>query len=136
MNIKSIGVSIRNRFKTLVSTPKSLPTQYDNLPFERPEDSLYCRLAIRPGDSSRVSVGSPGNNRFRQSGIWVASLFEPIERGEDTVVDLADFISRAFVSQGSYQGVTFRAPSITKVGRAGKYWQVNVTCEWYSDYIG
>lgn len=134
-NFADSAKTIRDRFKTLVATPKSLQVQYDNLPFTRPENALYVRFQVRYASSQRVSVGAPGANRFRVTGIWIASIFDLIDNGEKVSVELADFMAGAFITLGSYQGVHFRAPEVFKVGRAGKYWQTNVTCEWYSDFL-
>lgn len=134
MNLNDALIAIRGRWKTLVEDAMGLPTQYDGRAFQEPERSRWCRLSIIPGDTAQVTaVCSPsGGQQFRTAGIFIASIYFPFGDGDGDQVQLADAVALAFraVTSG---GVTFRAPSVARVGKAGAWWQVNVTCPWQFD---
>lgn len=134
MSIQTIASTIRNRFKTQVATPRTLPTQYDNHALAKQAD-LWCRLSVLFGQSEQASIGSPASNRYRTVGIMTAQLFLPVGKGEKNLYVMADYIVAAFRSVTD-TGVTFRTPSITQVGRDESFWQVNVDCPFYADEIG
>ncbi len=131
MALTPVSQVCRSQFKTLVTDVVPIPTQFENLPFTRP-DTLYVSLSILPGDKRQVSAGK--NCRYRQTGIMLARIFGELEKGDGHLIELADFIEDAFRSK-TYSNVVFSTPSTNRVGRAGKYWQVNVSCPWYSDFI-
>ena len=124
---------IRSRFKALVEDVETLATQYDNEGEDHPEDALWCRFTIRTGESDRADLGVTPP-RDRTVGVAIAQLFDPLEKGDKTILAMADKIKTAFKAVTD-TGVTFRVPSITIVGRDGKWWQVNVTCPFYADVV-
>lgn len=128
--------TIRGRWESEVEQALDLPTQYDARDLAEPEgeDARYCRLSIIPGDSAQVTaLCSPtGGQQFRTAGIFIASIYFPHGDGDGDQVALAEQAAGKFKAQ-TVGGVTFRTPSISRVGRAGKWWQVNVTCPWQFD---
>lgn len=133
MNIDEAFKKIRQRYKDAIETPYSLQTQYDNMPFTEPTSGLYAKLTIQPGDTNQQSIGD-AIKRYRTAGQLIVSVFGELEKGDQTVVQLADNIALAF-RPSTYQGVVFRTPSVIRVGRAGKWWQYNVFCPWYLDKL-
>jgi hypothetical protein len=134
MSTKSKLNSIRARFKAQVATPESLATQYDNAPFNKPEDSIWCRWTILPGEDTKVSMGSPGASLYRTVGIAVAQLFGPLRAGDSPLWDVADKVKAAFESE-SFDGIVFKTPNVKRVGERNGQWQVNVTCPFHYDEI-
>jgi len=134
MSTQTIASTIRSRFKTLIATPHSLPTQYDN-ENETKQTDLWCRLSILFGDSFQASIGAPSSNRYRDTGVVVAQLFLPLGKGDKQLYQTAGYIKTAFKSV-SVSGVVFRTPSVKRVGRSENFWQVNVSCPFYADEIG
>lgn len=133
MNVATATSVIRQRFKTEVSTPKSIEPRIDNESRENPgADKLWVRLSVIPGDAEQVSTGDP--KRFRTPGIMIASIFGPFGKGDKDINELADFISTKFrcVTQSE---VVFQTPKIQRIGRSGPFWQVNVICPWYLDTL-
>ena len=124
-----------SRFKTMVEDPESVPTQYDNFPFERPADKLWVRWSILPGTSDQVSTGGgAGSDRFRTPGVCRATIFAPVESGTKKSHDLAKLIVAAFRAVTA-SGVTYRTPSVTNIGRNGKWWVTDVEVPFYTDTI-
>lgn len=135
MNVNTVAKAIRAKFKADVADPQNLLVQYDNKDDkDQPEDGIWCRFTILPADTSQASIGgsATGGQMFRTPGICIASLFAPYGSGDDALFALADLIAQKFRTT-TYSGVVFRTPGIARVGRAGKWWQVNVTAPWYSD---
>lgn len=127
--------AIRSRFKTEVVDKISggLSTQYDNNDeFTVPTDTRWCRFAVLDGDSFQTSLGSTKN--YRTAGIAVAEIRIPVGRGDKEALVVADFIKDAFTSV-SVSGVTFKTPKVETIGRAGAWWQVNVTCPFQVDRL-
>lgn len=126
--------TIRTRFKTEIATAHNLPTQYDNH-LKIKQTDLWCRMTVLFGDSFQASIGSPGSNRFRDTGVMVAQLFLPNGKGEKDIWVMAGYIKAAFRAV-SVSGVKFRVPSAKRIGRNGNFLQVNVSCPFYVDEIG
>ena len=129
--------AIRSRFKTLVEdvADPALPTEYDNAPFQQPENTQWCRWSIRPASRTQMDVGS-STKRKRTVGVAIAQIFLPLEQGDKAHLVVADAIEAVF-KPGAAAGVTYRTPEIVVVGRANdnKWWQVNVTCPFYADDV-
>lgn len=123
---------IRLRFKNQIATPNALPTHYDNAPFEAPDNALWCSVSVLFGETFKRGLGNP--SLYRTPGVMVASLHTPIETGDQALLSLADKIVRVFEAVTD-QSVTFKTPSVQRVGRTGKWWQINVTCPFYSDQL-
>lgn len=126
---------VRSRWKAQIEDAQSIPTGYDNAPFNEPTDgSTWARFSVIPGESQQKSMGGT-NRRFRTVGIGMAQIFTGTETGTKTSNVLINAIVTAFrgVTDTS---VVFRTPSVVRVGRTGKWWQVNVICPFYADDFG
>ena len=135
-NFAAMNEAIRNRFKVEVTTVKKLPTHYDNQEFkDKPENKIWCRLAVVHGESNQRELGPVASRNFRSVGIMTAMLFFPLNKGEKALMEMADFIADQFTGITD-AGVTYRAPSVSRVSRAGNWWQVNVTVPFFSDRLG
>lgn len=135
MNFEDLANTIRTRFKTQIADTQSLPTQYDNQDFTPPDQELWARLTILHGDSFQVSNGGPDGKRFRTPGIMTVQVFIPSGQGDKAAYKLADVIETYFRSQKA-DSITYRTPSVRKIGPTGPWWQINVNCPFYSDDIG
>jgi len=133
MSVETIANTIRSRWKSQVADILTLPTVYDNAPpSSQPEDAKWARVWIVWGDSLLVEIGAQKN--FRTVGQLVANLFLPVEKGDKDLLAVADTIRSAFRAV-TVSGVVFRSPSITTVGRTGNWWQVDVSCPFYTDEL-
>ena len=133
MNIEAVTKIIREQVGAWALS-RSLLLGYDNLPFDRSEDALHARLTVQLGSTNQASLGA--NPRYRTSGVFVIRLFAPFESGEEELHQHADSAAQTFRTTTLDSVLVTRTPSVFNVRRAGKWWQVNVTCPWYSDVIG
>lgn len=135
MNFEDLANTIRTRYKTQVADTQSLPTQYDNQDFTPPDQAIWARLTILPGESFKVSSGGQGGSRFRTPGVMIVQIFQPFGQGDKEGLELADVVKTAFRSM-NVDSVTYRTPLISTIGRTGPWWQINVNCPFYNDDIG
>lgn len=131
-NFQAVHSALRSWFKTNVTDAESLQTQFDNMEFTPPETGEWCRFTTIPGESTQAEINGGGGGTVRTPGICVASLFTEFEKGDKPLLDLADIIADA-VSPGVVSGVTLRPATLQRIGRAGKWWQVNVTIPYFAD---
>ncbi len=134
---EALHLAIQDRFETLVATPESLATEYDNSPpVAKKTSELWARLSVRPGEGRQVSTGAGTSSRtFRIPGVAIVQIFVAVTTGMQVAQDLADKVRVAF--QGvSAAGVLYRFPSQTNAGRSGGFWQVNVTIPFQADLLG
>jgi hypothetical protein len=131
---ESLHNTIRSRFNSLVTGPRSLPTIFDNEGEQQDTSVIYCRLAILNTDSEQQDMGGGSTQRERTIGLMVAELYGPVERGDGNLLQEADFIKSQF-RRTTADGVTWRTPKVRTIGRDGESWQINVTCPFYADVI-
>lgn len=137
MSFTSNAQSLRGMWKTYVvglPTMANVTTILDNEEAEPPVNGSWVKLSIVPGSSSQASLGSPGHDRHRDLGQLIAALYEPYGKGEGALLARADEIRGALLANSQADAVQLRTPQLVKVGRAGKYWQMNVVCPWFADF--
>ena len=120
--------SIRTRFDSQIAQALGIPTQYDNQEYEPSGPTItWIRFTILPGFSQQVE-----NRRFRYPGIAIAQIMTPVEAGDGFARKTADKIQTAFRAVNA-DGVTYRTPYETTVGRTDEWWQLNVTIPYFYD---
>jgi hypothetical protein len=129
ITVETIHSVARARFNTLVASPLSLPVAWDNAPFDEPDDALWARVAVRLGSPFR-----PTSDRYRQPGQLIASIYAPLEGGDQASWETADVVVAAFRAVTA-SGVKFLVPRATSVGRSGRWWQTNVACPFRADDV-
>lgn len=130
---ETMANATRTRFKELVEDTV-LPglILYDNAPFTPDPNSIWSSLTFSPGLDAIVEGGDP--HRTRVTGQGNVMIFLPINEGDQAALSVADTIVDAFRSI-SEAGITYRTPFVRPIGRAGPWWQVNVTLPFYSDFV-
>jgi hypothetical protein len=116
----------------------TVPVAFDNSAFDPARDAQdasgdpapWVRLTIVPGEGFQASLGTP--RIWRSTGIVMVQVFAPLGQGDGPANELADDAAAVFrgVSLGS---VIFRAPSLTRIGSDGAWYQVNVATPFQSD---
>lgn len=135
MSWETLHNTVRTRFKTQVADAESLPTQYDNAQFAVPQTGAWATWSVIQADSLQASTGGGnGGERYRTLGLGEAQIFTALEEGPQPALALADKVRAAF-RRVTQSGVVFESPSLSVVGREGKWWQVNVTCPFYADDV-
>jgi hypothetical protein len=136
-----IGDACRTKFDADIAVTYSIQTQYDNAPFTLDESSdltlnSWIRFTNIFGLSDQVQNGGegPSGNTYRTFGECIAQIFSKIESGDHNALTIANYIVTAFRSKTA-SGVTYRTPYLRRIGRDGRWWQVNVHIPFYSDHI-
>ncbi len=114
------------------------PVAYDNIAFDPAVDAVdafgnpvpWVRLTLIPGDGFQASLGTP--KVWRSTGVVSVQIFVPVGQGDGTARELADDAAGVFRGQ-LVEGVTFRAPSLTRIGPEGAWYQINVATPYQSD---
>lgn len=131
MNWSTQAAAIRSRFATLVATPQSLTTVYDNeADRDAHTDTLWCRFSVLPG--ARQYVETP--NLSRTPGIAYAQLFCRVGAETNTIHDMADTVAASF-QRTRADDVRWLTPRVVVVGSPGnsKWYQVNVEMAFIAD---
>ena len=127
---------ISGRFDTVIATPQSLPTSYDNMDLDTLPGAAvtWCSFSARHVEGQ----GEIGTRRFTIPGLAIATIRVPLRTGTDAAYKLAGDIVTAFRGV-NYQGVSFTAPSLARIGRTGpshslEWWHLNVRMPYYFEY--
>jgi len=106
----------------------------DNQDKAPPEDKPHVRLTSLPGSHEQADAGS-STNRYRYTGLFVFSVFTLHGDGDDVAVKIADAITDQLRDHSTSGSLVLRPASAIRVGRAGKFWQLNVSCPYLFDRI-
>jgi len=121
-DVEATHNTIRSHFKAEVADVLAVDVQYDNAELDPPDNSTWVRLSILDGDSVRTA-----RNSYRTTGVIDAAVFTPLGAGDQAALSVADRIVNAFLPS-TVSGVKFRIPSVSSIGRSGRWWQVTVSC--------
>lgn len=114
-----------------VSARPDVPVAWDNIEFDPSDnDDPWIRFSILDGNSVQASIGN--DPFFRAIGIVEIQIFTPTGGGTLVSRELASDIGAIF-RRVQIGGITFRAPSLSRVGPDGKWFQQNVSIPYYSD---
>lgn len=128
---------IQDRWSTLIEVAEGLPTSYQNVPFTKPADSIWCELQVRPGIGRPTAIGGVTRIRRRVTGLVFVQIFFPLFLTTNEGWLTADKIVAAF-SELSDRKITFQTPSTDDAGASDEhpgFWQINVSCPWFTDSI-
>lgn len=106
----------------------------DNQDVSQPEQAPFVKLTSLPGSHEQASTGG-STNRYRYTGVFVFSIFVEFGQGDALANAIVDAIVSVLRDNSTYNGLVLRSASPIRVGRAGKFWQMNVTVPWYFDVI-
>ena len=134
-DFSAAAITIRTIFNSEFADEFSVA--YDNAPFTIPDAGLWIRCNIQPLENSQIEMADAGNRRFRMLGLLTATIFQTLELGDSSILDLADRIVVKFRTT-TYSDVVFRTPSIDVLGRTDdqKYYGVSVNCPFYIEERG
>ena len=139
LTFKEIVNNITNRFYTEVETAYTAvdilgKVLYDNVEnFVKPDSALWVRFTVLPTSTEQASLGT--TKRFRNVGIAIAQIFNPLGTGYSAAYDLADFIKTNFRSLNA-NSIVYRTPSVENIGRTdGGHYQINVVIPYYADDV-
>ncbi len=139
MSFAAVSTAIRDRFRTLVSVPQSVPMIGPNDPATL-TTARWCQFTVEMQGAQQVGTGTPASRRYRITGRVALNLFEQVGKGDSTLSALMDAISTAFrgISLASPQ-IAFGAPS--PIGpsvkdEAGAHWRMPAQIPFRADVFG
>ena len=130
---KDLFNNIRCKFVEEVTDILGIPTHFDNASFTQPQGSEWVRFSILPESSRQVDFGA-AKRRFRVLGVAIAVVSFPIGGGDAGNMEVADAIVDVFRGV-TFQGVIFRTPSVSNLGRKGDEWQTEISCPFIQDNL-
>ena len=134
-HFESLVNNIQKRFEAF----DEFPIVWDNAPDPRLEadaDSgvnplrTWIRLTVLVGEANQTQLGTV--KVFRTVGVMTAQIFTILGIGNAEGYQIADRIADLFRSV-SADGVVYRTPTVQNIGRTNDWWQINVSCPFYSD---
>lgn len=133
MTIEIIHNSIRKKVKEDIEEALSIKVLYDNEGRANPNEDLsaFVSATIKPAVNIKKHVGE--SSAYRQTGVLILMIMCESGRGDQRALSIAASCVTAFKSK-TVDGVVYETPSPESVGlNPNGYWQVNVTCPFYSD---
>lgn len=115
---------------------KNLTVYYDNDSRPTPKDTNlpHVVFTVLDGQTQQRSLGCPSATRIRTPGVGVASIFVPVGIGDAGARRVADLILPQF-RLVTADGVSYKVPYFTPVGRTGAWWQGNVNLPFTYDEL-
>lgn len=129
LGIEKVSDLIRTRWKAEVEDIHPLPTQYDALPFTRPDWGAWARLTILAGSAFQVERGE---TTYRTPGVVVAQVLTRSEMGEKEALQIVDAVNVAFRHR-NVQGLQFGAPRVSPSRRVGDEFQMTIQIPFQGD---
>jgi len=116
------------------ATPTT-PVAYDDVAFTLPNDgATWVRFQVQNFDAFQASVGSPGDNKYRRTGLITAQIFAKEKAAALDALAKGDAIVSLFQGKSRFEGVIFSNVRLKEVGPDGKGWfQVNVKIDFQFD---
>jgi len=124
---------VRGWFNTKITTVLPLSTGFDNADFTPPTSGTWCACQVRFDGRADAAIGQP-----RVQGTLEAQLYGESDQGTADVQSKAASIADVFdgLQIGGPPVVSFFVSEIQTVGPTGRgYWQLNVSCPFYSDEV-
>lgn len=114
-----------------ITTPIFIDNEFDQAP---QPPAPHVVLEFPGGAAQQVSVGAPGNNRFRETGAFMVHVMVPSGDGPVLARTYADQIAVIFRAQ-SFSGVNCWAPFPPQESERsnGAYWGASFGTSYYSD---
>lgn len=140
MNLDQAESDIRKFFDAAWTVAFPVPNtpviSWPDIEFTIPEAQTWVRFNCQENDGRQVSMGDPGNNRFRRFGIVTIQVFEPQgNTGKDARVKAAA-ARDLFTGAQTTGGVTFYDVYARQIGNDGNgYYQINVFAPFWYDEI-
>lgn len=134
MNFLQAEAEIRKHFDTLWANQTEIA--WPDQKFDIPTDKSWVRFTSQENEGGQVSIGSPGNNRFRSFGLVSIQVFQPGGQGSIEARTLATAALGAFKGKQTANGIEFFDAYARQVGTDEKGWyQINVFASFYYDEL-
>lgn len=140
MNLLSAEAEIRKFFSaawiTAFAAPNTPLVAWPDTEFTIPETNTWIRFNCQENDGRQVSMGDPGNNRFRHYGIVTIQIFQRLGAGSVDARTKAAAAMGIFMGAQTENGITFNEVSARQMGNDGHgFYQINVYAPFYYDEL-
>jgi hypothetical protein len=135
MSATALTNAVRTRVHSEIESDPTLELAgvvYDNLKAKKGQQAPWLRVSTLLGEAEQVTIGNPGGNIHRTPGVLSINIHDDPGIGEGRAYKIADAIRLAFLEK-SADGVRYRTPTITRIGRADRWWIVNVSIPFVYD---
>jgi hypothetical protein len=132
MNFDQAEAQIRKHFDTQWSGLTAIA--WPDLPFDKPDDETWVRFDARENDGFQNTIGDPGNNAFRHTGIVTIQVFQPQGQASKDARDKAQKAIEAFQGM-DVNGIHFFNVQARQVGNDRGWYQINVLASFRYDEI-
>lgn len=134
MNFNEAEAEIRNFFDT--GWNNLTLVAYPDVKFTPPSGATWVRFNCQENEGRQVSMGDPGNNRFRHFGIVTIQVFASQgNAGRDARVKAAAALA-LFMGAQTPNGITFTESFPRQIGNdENGYYQINVSASFWYDEI-
>lgn len=134
MNFDDAEAEIRAFFNTGWSSLTDIAWPDDK--FISPDGATWVRFDCKENDGEQVSIGDPGNNRFRHFGLVTIQVFAPQGNGSIDARAKAQAAVAIFMGQETTNDIHFFAVQPRQIGNDGSgYYQINVLASFRYDEI-
>jgi hypothetical protein len=134
MNFNEAEAEIRKFFDTAWAGLTDIAWPDQN--FTIPLNETWVRFTCQENDGRQVSMGSPGNNRFRHFGIVTVQVFQPEGNNSIDARTKATAALAAFMGAQTANGVNFFDVTARQIGNdENGFYQINVLSSFYYDEI-
>jgi len=98
---------------------------WDNLDFDPQGLENYVFVSFAHSTGTVAALGAGASTYNRRTAIFAAQIFVRHNTGQSRAEALAEIVLD-FVESARIQGIRFREPTMTSVGRGAEWFQVNV----------
>jgi len=130
--------AIRTKYSVDFAAGSNYPTSFPNSnDFTKPTNSPWVQFIIQDAGANQISMGDPGNNFHRHTGLLTLMIHTPINQGDALSLQIVDEISAIFRGwQDPTSRVFFRLPPFPRrIGPDGKWYQINLLCPFERDSL-
>jgi len=110
----------------------AVPMFLDNQDIESVNSGPWIKITALPGSHTQQTTGA-NTNTFRKTGAFVFSMFDDFGSGDERVVGIVDAVLEHMLANMTVGGVVYSPGTPVRVGRAGKFYQMNITLLWQYD---
>lgn len=132
MNFDQAEAEIRKHFDSEWSG--LTPIAWPDLPFDKP-DSTWVRFDCRENDGFQATIGAPGSNAFRHTGVCTIQVFQPQGQASQDARDKAQKAIEAFQGKETTNRIQFFDVQARQVGNDRGWYQINVLASFRYDEI-
>lgn len=134
MNFSQAEAEIRSFFNTAWASATKIA--WPDIDFTIPNDETWIRFTCEENDGEQVSMGDPGNNRFRHYGLVTVQVFQPKGQGSIDARSKAATALGVFMGAETSNGIKFYNVRGRQVGNDGNgFYQINVLASFYYDEL-